>query len=40
MGVGNYDKEKRQRHNEVVVPLRTKREKGLNKDICVEANHP
>ena len=41
MGVGNYDEEKRQRHNEeVFVPLRTRREKGLNKDICVEANHP
>ena len=41
MGVGNYDEEKRQRYNkEVFVPLRTKREKGLNKEICVEGNHP
>ena len=41
MGVGNYDEEKRQRHNEeVFVPLRTRREKGLNKEICVEGNHP
>ena len=41
MSVGNYDEEKRQTDNEeVFVPLRTKREKGLNKEICVEGNHP
>ena len=41
MSVENYDEEKRQRHNEeVFVPLRTMREKGLTKKICVEGNHP
>ena len=41
MSVGNYDEEKRQRHNEeVFVPLRTRREKVLNKDMCVEGKHP
>ena len=41
MSVGNYDEGKRQRQNEeVFVPLRIGREKGLNKEICVEGNHP
>ena len=41
MSVENYDEEKRQRHNEeVFVPSRMSREKGLNKEICVEGNHP
>ena len=41
MSVGNYDEEKRKRHNEEeFVPLITMREKCLNKEICVEGNHP
>ena len=41
ISVGNYDEEKRERHNEeVFVLLITNREKGLNKEICVEGNHP